>query len=132
MRSGTDLAVFFVAIVVEAEFIEEAVGFRESGDVFGGEECGEAFLPEVMQTFDFAFGLWGGREAQGDLVEMQGGTELGEGIGLMGEEEGMIIDVEREREATSHKGAGEKVEMGQECLAWVEPNREGEGGCDRR
>ncbi len=88
--------------------------------MLGGKKLGETFLPEVMQTFDFAFGLWGGREAQGDLVEMQGGTELGEGIGLMGEEEGMIIDVEREREATSQKSAGEKVEMGQERLAWVE------------
>ena len=61
--------------------------------MLGGKKRGEAFLPGVMQTFDFAFGLWGGREAQGDLVEMQGSAELGEGIGLMGKEEGMIIDV---------------------------------------
>jgi hypothetical protein len=94
LRGGPDLAVFFVAVVVEAEFFDEAVGLREGGDVFGGEEGGETFLPEVVRALDFSFGLRGGREAQGDLVKAQGGAELGEGVWLAGEEKGVVVDIE--------------------------------------
>ncbi len=76
-----------------------------------------------MKTFDFAFGLGGGSETQGDLIEVESGAELGEGIGLMGEEERVVVDVEGERETASEKGAGEKVEMGQESLTRIEPRQ---------
>ena len=94
LRGGSDLAVFFVAVVVEAEFFDEAVGLREGGDVFGREEGGETFLPEVVRALDFSFGLRGGREAQGDFVKAQGGAELGEGVWLAGEEKGVVVDIE--------------------------------------
>lgn len=123
LRSGADLTMLFVRIVMQAHRLEERVGWGEGGDLLGGKKGGETFLPEVMETFNFAFGLWGGRVAQGDLIEMEGGAELGEGIGLMSEEEGVIIDVECERQATSEKGAGEEVEMSQKRLAWVEPRQ---------
>ena len=85
---------FFVAVVVEAEFFDEAVGLREGGAVFGREEGGETFLPEVVRALDFSFGLRGGREAQGDFVKAQGGAELGEGVCLAGEEKGVVVDIE--------------------------------------
>lgn len=112
---------FFVGIVVEAERFDEAVGFREGRDVFGGEEGGETLLPEVVCALDFSFGLWGGGEAEGDLVKVQSGAELGKGVGLVGEEKRVVIDVEGQRQARGGEGGGKEVEMSQESLAWVEP-----------
>ena len=67
LRGGAQFAVAFAGVVVEAEFFEEGVGLGQRGDVLGGEEGREAFLPEVvgaldLATFDFAQGrllAWG-------------------------------------------------------------------------
>src|SRR6476620_10470443 len=73
-----------------------------------------------MNPLDFAFGLgcWG--ITKGDFVEAQGRAKLGEGIGMMGKEEGVVIDVERERQADGQEGGGEEVEMSQKRFAWVD------------
>src|SRR5271156_198849 len=39
----------------------------------------------------------------------------------MGKEEGVIIDIESQRQAAGEKGAGEQVQMGKERLARIEP-----------
>lgn len=120
LRGGADLAVFFLSVVVEAELLDEAVGFRESGDVLGGEEGGKTSLPEVVCALDFSFGLGSGGEAQRDFVKAQGSAKLGKSLGLVGEEKGVVIDVESEGQATGSESAGEEVEMSQEALARVE------------
>ena len=115
---------FFVRVVVEAEVLDEVVGFRESGDVFCGEEGGETFLPEVVRPLDFSFGLGSGGERQGDFVKAQSGAKLGKSIWLRGEEKGVVVDVESEGQAAGGESAGEEVEMSQESLARVKA-REG-------
>ena len=111
---------FFVRVVVEAQLLDQEIGFGQGGDVFGGEKGGETFLPEVVRAFDFSFGLGSWGEAQGDFVKAQGSAELGKGIGLVGEEKGVVIDVKSEGQAAGGQSAGKKVEMSQESLAWVE------------
>ena len=120
LRGGAQFAVEFFLVVVKAEFFEQKIGLGQRGDVLCGEEWREAFLPEVVGAFDLAFGLRSGRVAQGDFVEAQGGAELSESVGRAGKEEGMIVDVEGEREAVGAEGAGEEVEMGVEVFAFVE------------
>ena len=123
LRGGADLAVLFLGVVVVAQLVDPEVGLGQRGDVFGGEEGGEPLLPEVVGAFDFTLGLRGGCVAQGDFVEAQRGTELGEGIGRVGEEEGMVVHVEGQRQAAGEEGAREKVEMGEEGFARVEPGQ---------
>ena len=123
LRSGADFAMLFLGVVVVAQLINPEVGLGQRGDVFGGEKCGEAFLPEVVSALDFALGLRGGRVAQGDFVEAQGGPELGEGIGGVGEEEGVVVHVKCQGQAAGEEGAGEEVEMGEEGFARVEPGQ---------
>jgi hypothetical protein len=113
----------FVRVMMIAELVEEDIGLRESGDLLGRKESGESFLPEIVSTFYFAFGLWGGSKAQGNLVEAQGGAELRKGVGLTGKEEGVVIDVQGQRQAAGDKGAGEEVEMRKENLARVDPRK---------
>ena len=119
LRGGTQFAMALFLIVVEAEIFEQGVGFREGGDVLGSEERREAFLPEVVGALDLAFGLRCGRVTQGDVVEAQGGADLGESLWLAGKEEGVVVDVESQREAVGEEGGGEKVEMGREVFALV-------------
>ena len=123
LRGGADLPVLLVGVVVRAELVDPAVGLGEGGDVLRGEERRKALLPEVVGALDLALGLRSGRVAQGDLVKAEGGAELGEGVRGMGEEEGVVVDVEGERQALSEEGAGEEAEMRQERFARIEPHQ---------
>ena len=58
-----------------------------------------------MAAFDFAFGLWGGGIAEFDAVEVEGLAELGEGVGDMGEEEGVKIHIEDQGQAVGLEDA---------------------------
>ena len=117
--SGTQFAMEFFAVVMMAEFFEQRIGFGQGRDLLGREEWWEAFLPKIMGALDLAFGLRGGRIAQGDFVEAQGGAELGEGLGLAGEKEGVIVNVQGERQPVLAKSRGEEVEVRGEIFALV-------------
>jgi len=110
----------FVLVAMEAQGVHLRVGVREVGDVFAGEEGGEAVLPELVFAFDLALGLRGGRVAEGDAIEVQRLAELGEGFRNVGEEEGMEVHIEFEGQAAFQEGGGEEVEVGQEGFAFVE------------
>ena len=77
-------------------------------------------MPEVVRSLDFAFGLGSRGVAQGDFVKAQGAAELGKGLWLTGEEEGMVIDVKGQRQAVLTKGGWEEVEMSREVFALVD------------
>ena len=111
---------FFLGVAVDAQ----GVGRGEGGDASGGEDRGQTLLPEVVEAFDFAFGLGRGGVAQRDFVEAQDRAELGEGGGLMGEERrGMAIDREGQWQAAGGEGAGEEIQMHQQRLARVKPRQ---------
>ena len=95
--SGADFAVEFVVIGVGEELFDESVCRGDGADGFGGEDRRQTFLPVVVTAFDFAFCLWGGSVAEGF-------AELGESVWEVGEKEGVIIDIEGEREAVSEEG----------------------------
>ena len=93
-RRGADLAMLFRFVAMDPQRVEQGVGRAGGGDGPGGEDRGQALLPEVVEAFDFAFGLRRGGVVQGDLVEAQGGAGLVEGFGRVGEEKGVVIDLE--------------------------------------
>ena len=93
---------------VRQELVEQTVGAFEFQDAVGRQEGRQAFLPVVMTTFDFALGLGGGGEAQGDAVEVERGAQLGERVGVMGVEEGVVVDIEGQRQAVGWKVRGRK------------------------
>ena len=126
--SGADFAVDFVCVGVGEELIEQRVGGLDGEDLIGGEQGREAFLPVVVAALDFAFGLGSGGVAQGDAVKMEGLAELGEGVRGVGEKEGMVIDVEGEREAVGEEDAGEEIEVSEERLGRVKTGAGVEAG----
>ena len=105
VRSGAELAMDFVQVDVGEDLVEQAVGSFEFADVIGSQEWGQAFLPIVVAAFDFDFGLGCGRVAEGDAVEVERCAELGEGVGVVGVEEGVEVHVEGQWQAVGFEGA---------------------------
>ena len=105
---------------VEQELVEQAIGPVQFEDVLGCQEWGQTFLPVVVTAFDFAFGLRSGRVVQGDSVEVQSRSQLGQSLRRVGEEKGVIVDIEGQGQALSQKSAGQKVEVSEQSFAVVE------------
>ena len=103
----------------EEELVEQGVGGLDGEDMVGGEQGREPLLPVVVAAFDFAFGLGSGGVAEGDAVKVEGFAELDEGVGSVGEEEGVVVHVEGEREAVGEEDAGEEIEVREEGLGRV-------------
>ena len=113
-------AMDFVLVGVGEEWVEQKVGGGEFNDAFGGEQGDETFLPVVVAAFDFAFGLRGWGVAEFDAVEVEGRAELGEGVGVVSVEEGVVVHVKSQRQSVGLKGAGKEVEVGEQSFTWVE------------
>jgi hypothetical protein len=115
-----EFAVDFMLIGMRDELVEEVVGPDQFDDLVSGQERDEAFLPVVVAAFDFTFGLrrWGVEEV--DAVEVESWTELGEGVGVVGVEEGVVVHVEDQGEAMGEEDTREEIKVGQESFAGVE------------
>ena len=74
-----------------------------------------------MAAFDFTFGLgcWGVAEL--DAVKVECGPKLGESVGVVGVEEGVVVHIQAQGQTVGLEDAGEKIEMGQKGFAGVEP-----------
>ena len=81
-----------------------------------------------MLALDFAFGLRGAGVTEGDAVKVERRAELGEGVGILREEETVAIDVEFEGQAVFGEGVGQEVEVGQEVFAVVDRGAGAEAG----
>ena len=103
------------------ELCEQEVGGGQLGDGLGGEEGREAVLPVLMAALDLALGLRRGGVTEAHAVKVEGFAELGERAGDVGEEEGMVVDVEGERQAVGEKGGREEVEVSEEIFAFIKP-----------
>ena len=120
-RGGAQFAMDFVLVDVRQQFVEQAVGAFEFPKVLSRQERRQALLPVVVAAFDFAFGLRRGCIAQGHAVEVQGLAQMGEGVGGVGEEEGVVVYVEGQRQAVGLEDARQEVQVGQEGFGGVEP-----------
>lgn len=69
-------------------------------------------MPVVVAAFDFAFSLRGWSIEQVDAVEVEGLAELGEGGGIVGVEEGVVVHIEDQGQTVGLEDAGEEVEVG--------------------
>lgn len=105
---------------VGSELFEQMVGRFQIINVIGCEERRQAFLPIIVAAFDFALGLRCGSITEGHAIKVQGGAQLGERIGAVGEEEGVVIDVKHERQAAGLEAAGKKVHVVQQGFAVIE------------
>jgi len=113
-RGGTQLPVDFVLVDVWQQLVQQVVGSLQFDDTVCRQQGWEAFLPVMVAAFDFTFCLWSRGVAKGDAVEMERGTELGEGVRGVGKKEGVVVDIEGQGQTVGLEGASQEVEMSQE------------------
>ncbi len=116
-----EFAVDFVLVGVRHELVEQLVGPDQFHDLVSGQERDKSFLPVVVAAFDFAFGLGRRGIEELDAVEVEGRPKLGEGVGVVGVEEGVEVHIKGQGQAVGLEDAGKEVEMGQEGFAGVKP-----------
>lgn len=119
LGSAAQFAMDFLGVAMATQFGQEGVGRFRGADVFGSEQGGKPSLPVLMLAFDFAFGLGSAGVAQGDAVEVQRGSELGQRLGSLWEEKAMAIHIEFERQAMFGESGGQKVEVGQQVFGVI-------------
>ena len=115
-----EFAMRLVGIAMKAQGVDVRVGLFHVGDALAGEIGGQALLPELVFAFDFALGLGSGSVTETNVVEGQGRAELGQGVRRLGEEHGVIIDVELEGAAVSQEGGGEEIQIGEQEFTIIE------------
>ena len=120
LRGHAQFAVGFVDVVMEAQGIDMRVGQIEFGDLFAGEIGWESALPELVLALDFSFGLgcWGIQET--NVIKFECRAELSQGLGILGEEHGMVIDVDLQWSSVTQERGGQEIEVGQEEFAAID------------
>ena len=113
-------AVSFVRVAMESQSVDVSVSIFEFGELFAGEIGGKTFLPELVFALDFAFGLRGWSIKEANVVELEGGAQLGESLWVLSEEDAVIIDIELEGASIGQEGGGEEIQVGQEEFAVIE------------
>ena len=114
LRGHAQFAMGFLGVVMEPQLVDVRVGSFDLRDVFAGKIRREAALPELVLALDFPLGLgrWGIQET--NVVKFERGPELGQGVGISGEENTVIIDVELQWAAISQESGGQKIEVGEQ------------------
>jgi len=127
-RGHAQFAMGFVGIAMESQSLDVWVGGFELGNLFAGEIGGKPALPELVLALDFALGLrrWSIKEA--DIVELKCPAQLGQRVGILGEKDGVIIDVDLQRSAVDQERGGEEIEIGQEEFSAIEFGTDEEAG----
>lgn len=120
MGGEFEFAVRLVGIAMEAQSVDVRVGLFNVDDALAGEIGGKALLPELVFPFDFALclGRWSVKET--NAVEAQGRAELGQCVRGIGEEHGVIIDIELEGAAVSQEGCREEIQIGEKKFTIIE------------
>ena len=115
-----EFAMRLVGIAMEAQGVDVRVGLLDVGDALAGEISGQAFLPELVFALDLALGLGRWSVTKINVVEGQGRAELGQGIRGLGEEHGVMIDIELEGTAVGQEGGREEIQIGEQKFTIIE------------
>ncbi len=120
LRGHAQFAVDFVGVAMEAQRLDLGVGHFEVGDLFAGEIGWQPALPELVLPLDFSFGLRGWRIQEANVVEFERRAQLRQGAGILGEKEGVVIDVNLQGPAVAQERGGEELEVGQQEFAAID------------
>ena len=91
LRGLAEFAMNFMFVAMSSEVIDLGIGDFDFGDLFAGEVGGESALPVLVGAFDFAFGLGRGGIEETDVIELECPAQLGEGVGIVSEEDAVVI-----------------------------------------
>lgn len=107
-------------VAVESQSVDVWIGGFDIGDLLTGKIGWEPMLPELMLALDFPFGLRSWSIQETNVIELERPAQLGQCVGVFGEEHGVVIDVDLQRAAVEEEGGGQEIEVGEEELSIVE------------
>jgi hypothetical protein len=99
LRGLAQLAMDFMFVTMRPQGVDLEIGGLDFVDLFAGEVGGQTALPVLVGAFDFAFGLGRGGIEETDVIELERPAQLGEGVGIVREEDAVVIHVDLERAA---------------------------------
>ena len=100
--------------------MDVGVGFFQFGDFFAGEVGWETVLPELVFTLDFPLRLWRWGIKEANVVKLQCRAQLSECLGVLNEEDAVVIHIELQRASVSQKGGGQEIQVGQQKFALIQ------------
>jgi hypothetical protein len=113
-------AVGFPGVAMEAQGLDVPVGFGQVSDALAGEIGRQPLLPELVFAFDFAFGLRGWSVKETNVIKPQGRAQLGQSVRGLGEENGVVIDIELQGPAVGQESSGQEIQVGQKEFSIIE------------
>lgn len=120
LRGHAQFAVDFVGVAMEAQCVDVRVGHFEFSDLFAGEIGWQPALPELVFPLDFPFGLRRWRIQEANVVKFKRRAQLGQGLGILREKDGVVIDVNLQWPAVAQEHGGEEIEVGQQEFAAID------------
>ena len=93
LRGLAQFPMDFAGIVMGPQLVDVGIGDVDFLDFFAGEIGWEPALPVEVCAFNLALGLRSGGITQADVVKLERPAQLGEGVGIVGEKEAVIIDI---------------------------------------
>jgi len=119
LGSHLEFTVDFVVVAVATQGLKVRIGLVQVGDVLAGEIGRQALLPIEVATLDLTFSLGGRSKTKGDAIEVKGLAQLGEGFGVMSEEQAVEIHIEFQRQTVLLECGGQEIKVGQEQFAFI-------------
>ena len=110
----------FVGVAMKSQIVDVRVGGLDVGNLFAGEIRWESALPELMLSLHFALGLRRWSIKKTNVVELERPAKLGQRLGILGEKDGVIIDIDLERPPVTEESGGEEIEVRQKEFSIVE------------
>ncbi len=119
LRGHAQFAMGFVGVAMKSQSVDVWVGSFDLGNLFAGEIGRKPALPELMLALDFSLGLRCRGIQETNVVELERPAQLGQRVGILGEKDGVIIDVDLERSAVAQESGGEELQVEQEKLSAI-------------
>lgn len=119
LRGLAQLAMDFMFVTMRPQGVDLRIGDFDFGDLFAGEVGRESALPVLVGAFNFAFCLGRGGIEKTDVVELECPAQLGQGVGIVREEDAMVIHVDLERASVCQESSGQEVEVGKQEFALI-------------
>ena len=120
LRGHLQFPMDLMNIAMEPQSVNVRVGGFNLANLFAGEIGWEPALPELVFAFDLPFGLGRRGIKEADVVELESPAQLSHRVGILGEENGVVIDVDLQRSSIEEKGRGQEIQVGQEQFSIVE------------
>ena len=101
-----------MAVTMQTEIVDMAVGSLQVGDLFAGKIGREPFLPKLMFPFDLALGLRSRSIEETNVIELERPAQLGQCLRRLREKDAVVIHVKLKWPAVGQESRRQEIQIG--------------------